>query len=177
MSEGGGGGEIDWSAVKRAYEMPGESVASIRRRFGLTVWQLRWRREKEGWATRPPVVTMAPSPDTGPGGARGAGAEIERIVSLGAAMIGRRVAAEGMTEANARTLGELCRARESLMRSRKREEGGKPRGKHARDDRAERSEPGGLAGAEREADLAWKRAELTRRFNALRRSRGLPELN
>lgn len=47
------GPAVDWAAVRAAYEAGGESLAALRRRFGISDWHLRDRRQRENWPVRP----------------------------------------------------------------------------------------------------------------------------
>ena len=81
---------------------------------------------------------------------------LNRLVAIGTSMLERKVADEGMTEANARTLKELCRAQETRMRSTRNEKAAKAREKKSTDD-----------GYDFRDDPAWLRAEINRRLDRL----------
>ena len=59
----GEGVAVDWAEVRRAYELSGETVASIIRRFGLSREALRRRRVGGRWTTRPPAAQPGPRQD------------------------------------------------------------------------------------------------------------------
>ncbi|MGH6925266.1 MAG: hypothetical protein ACRED5_16155 [Propylenella sp.] len=152
----GSGDEVDWEEVRRVYELTGESVASIQRRFVLTPSQLRKRREDEEWMTRPAVAQPGPLQGHRAVGEEALDLKLNRIVAIGAAMLELRLAKEGMTEANARTLRELCRAQEIRMRSTRNEKAAKAREKKNND-----------AGYDFRDDPEWLLAELTRRLDRI----------
>jgi hypothetical protein len=77
-------------------------------------------------------------------------------------MLEKRLAEEGLTEGNARTLTELCRAQEIRMRSTRNEKAAKAREKKNND-----------AGQDYRDDPAWARAELKRRIRQIRAAIGL----
>jgi replicative superfamily II helicase len=52
MDELGQTAEVDWVAVRIAYEARDETEAQILRRFGITPSKLRHHREKEQWIKR-----------------------------------------------------------------------------------------------------------------------------
>jgi hypothetical protein len=52
MGELGQADEVDWVAVRIAYEARDETEAQILRRFGITPSKLRHHREKEHWIKR-----------------------------------------------------------------------------------------------------------------------------
>jgi len=149
-------GEVDWEAVRVAYELSGERITAIRERFGLTAHQLRARRTAEGWTAREQIATPPKLPYRKPLGADALELKLNRLVVVGIAMLEKRLADEGLTDQNARMLCELCRAQEIRMRS-TRTRTGKAREtkKHdgARDFRD---------------DPAWVDAELRRRLERLR---------
>jgi len=102
------------------YELSGDTVASIRARFGLSVHDLRQRRVAERWTARPQVARTGPLPMPLRRLAVGSEAiefRLNRLLILGIALLEKRLAEEGLTDANARTLTELCRAEESRMRT------------------------------------------------------------
>jgi hypothetical protein len=142
--------------VRRAYELGADSVAAIRKRFGLTPWQLRCARERGDWTTRPAAAKPGPLQGYKPVGAEALELKLNRLVAIGAAMLERKIADEGMTETNARTLKELCRAQETSMRSKRTEKAAKAREKKNND-----------AGYDFRDDPAWLDAEFERRINRM----------
>jgi len=147
---------IDWEAVRRAYELGSESVSKIQKLFGLTPWQLRCARERGDWTTRPAVAKPGPLQGYKPIGAEALELKLNRLVAIGAAMLERKIADEGMTETNARTLKELCRAQETSMRSKRTEKAAKAREKKNND-----------AGYDFRDDPAWLDAEFERRITRI----------
>jgi len=113
--------------VRRAYELSGESVAAIRERFGLTVSELRSRRIAEGWTARPAVAEKSRLPYRKALGPELLELRLNKLMTTGVAMLEKRLAEEGLTEANARTLTELVRAQEMRMRSKRNEKAAKAR--------------------------------------------------
>ena len=146
---------VDWGAVRRAYELSGEAVSAIRARFGLTPHQLRVVRVAEGWATRPAVARPGPLQGRKAVGSEALASRLSRLLAIGIAMLEMRIAEEGMTDQNARTLTELCRAEEIRMRS--------TRAKTAKS-RETKIDDAGLEAA----DDAWYRAELKKRIHRVR---------
>jgi hypothetical protein len=141
--------------VRRAYELTGETTASIRERFGLTENELRKMRKAGGWIVRPPCALP------GPLGRRKPLAEaleyrLDRLATLGVVMLEKRIADNGIDQANARTLTELCRAREIMMREIRKEKAAKAR--------ETKNDDFGPAD-----DIAFIRAELERRIRNLGR--------
>jgi hypothetical protein len=108
---------VDWDEVRRAYELSNETVPSIRKRFGLSVHDLSSRRIAEGWATRPPIAEPGRLPRRKAVGVDVLELKLNKLLVVGIAMLEKRLADEGMTDQNARTLTELCRAEEIRMRS------------------------------------------------------------
>jgi hypothetical protein len=160
MNEGAGGSpgalpDVDWAEVRLAYELSADTVASIEKRFGLTRYQLSRRRRAEGWTTRPPVARPLVLPRRKPIGSEVLALRLNRLLVTGIAMLDKRVSEEGMTEGNARTLTELCRAEEIRMRS-TRTKTGKPREKKNHD-----------AGYDFRDDPVWLDAEINRRLDRL----------
>ena len=154
-----GGGEepaVDWAEVRRAYELGAESVASVQRRFGLTPYQLRRVREDEDWTKREPVIKPGPLQGHKAVGVDSLELKLNKLVAIGIAMLEQKVADEGMTETNARTLNELCRAQETRMRSTRNEKAAKAREKKNTDD-----------GQDFRDDPAWLDAEFKRRLNRM----------
>ncbi len=152
---------VDWEEVRRAYELSGEAVSAIRARFGLTASELRRVRVGEGWTTRPPVAKPGPLQGTKPVGSEALALRLSRLLAVGIAMLERRLADEGMTEGNARTLTELCRAEEIRMRSKRNEKAAKARETKKHD-----------AGYDFRDDPAWLEAELNRRLDRLSQPSG-----
>lgn len=147
---------VDWEAVRRAYELSGESVAAIQRRFGVTPSQLRRRRVGEGWTTRPAVATPGPQQGRKPIGEESLDFRLNRLLTVGLAMLEKRIGEEGMTETNARTLTELARAQEIRMRSMRTHKAAKAREKKNKN-----------AGQHFRDDPAWLLAEINRRLDRL----------
>ena len=152
----GGGEVVDWAEVRRAYELGAESVASIQRRFGLTPYQLRRVREDEDWTKREPVIKPGPLQGHKAVGVDSLELKLNKLVAIGIAMLEQKVADEGMTETNARTLNELCRAQETRMRSTRNEKAAKAREKKNTDD-----------GHDFRDDPAWLDAEFKRRLDRM----------
>jgi hypothetical protein len=142
--------------VRRAYELTGETTASIQRRFGLTAWQLRKRREDEEWMTRPAVAEPGPLQGYKPVGDDTIEYRLNRLVTIGLAMLEKRIGGEGMTEMDARTLTELARAQEIRMRAKRNEKAAKAREKKNHD-----------AGYDFRDDPEWLLAEINRRLDRL----------
>lgn len=160
-------GAIDWAEVRRAYEFSGETVRAIRERFGLTKERLRWWRESERWTNRPPATRPKPFPASRIERAATLSLRLQVAISFGLDLLERRIAEEGLTDANARTLTELCRAQEILMRSIRTDRGDKTGEKSNKNDGPDRARTYSAA------DIAQKRADLERRILAIRRERGL----
>jgi hypothetical protein len=151
-------GEVDWEEMRRAYELSGETVSAIRARFGLTESQLRRRREAEGWTARPPIAKRGPLPRRKAVGTDVIELRLNKLLTIGIAMLEKSLAEEGLTEANARALKELCRAEESRMRT-SRQKTGKTR-ETKKDD----------AGTDFRDDPIWLDAEIRRRIERLTRA-------
>jgi hypothetical protein len=149
------GAGVDWEAVRRAYELGAESVASIQKRFGISKNELTKRRIKEGWTTRPPAAQPGPLQGHKPVGEEALEFRLNRLVTIGTAMLERKMADEGINEANARMLTELCRAQESRMRT-VRTKNGKIREKKNHD-----------AGRDFRDDPDWLIAEINRRLDRI----------
>ena len=147
---------IDWAEVRRVYELRVESVPSIQRRFGLTAYQLRRVREREDWTKRPPVIKPGPLQGHKAVGVDALELKLNKLVSIGIEMLQQKVADEGMTETNARTLKELCRAQETRMRSTRNEKAAKAREKKNND-----------AAPDFRDDPAWLDAEFKRRLDRM----------
>jgi hypothetical protein len=146
-------------AVRRAYELTREPVPSICKRFGLTKFGLQTLRLKHGWTARPQIAR--PGPLQGQEGQWPLASEavdyrLNRIVAIGLDMLERKIADEGMTEANARTLKELCHAQEIRMRSTRNEKAAKAREKKSDD-----------AGHDFRDDPNWLKAEFSRRLDLI----------
>lgn len=146
--------DTDWDEVRRVYELGANSIPAILERFGLTPYQLRKRREDENWATRPRVAEPGALQGYKPVGEEALDLRLHRLVAIGTAMLERKIADEGMTEENARTLKELCHAQEIRMRSTRNEKAAKAREKKNNDD-----------GADFRDDPNWLRAEFNRRLD------------
>jgi hypothetical protein len=146
---------IAWDEVRKAYELSAETVEAIRKRFGLTIHGLRSRRIREGWTARPPVAQPLLLPRKVAVGEEARALKLNRLVLIGTAMLEKRLAEEGLTEANARTLTELCRAEELLMRSTKQKTG------------KTRETKNSDAVTDFRDDPAWLNAELGRRLARL----------
>jgi len=158
VAEGGEERAVDWGEVRRLYELGSESVASIQRRFGLTAYQLRRVREGEDWTKREPVIKPGPLQGHKAVGVDSLELKLNKLVAIGIAMLEQKVADEGMTETNARTLKELARAQETRMRSTRNEKAAKAREKKNND-----------AGYDFRDDPAWLDAEIDRRIERLAR--------
>lgn len=157
-----GDGEVDWAAVRRAYEMTGETIREICARFRVSPRTLTRQRRREGWTPRAQIARPPPRL-----GARMLAPETQelrltRLVAMGTGLLEKKVAEEGMTEANARTLFELCRAQEIRMRTTRTEKAAKAR---------ETKKDNG--GPDFRDDPAWLRAELERRILKIRKAAGL----
>ena len=146
---------VDWDEVRRAYELTNETVPAIRKRFGLSVHDLRARRIAEAWTARPPIAQPGKLPRRVPAGADALQLKLNKLLVVGVAMLEKRLADEGMTEGNARTLTELCRAEEIRMRSKRNEKAAKARETKKHD-----------AGYDFRDDPAWLDAEIDRRHRA-----------
>jgi hypothetical protein len=144
---------IDWVEVRRAYELSSETVASIRKRFGIGRSTLARRRVREGWATRPPVAVAPPFSGRKPVEIEAIELRLNKLVVVGMELLERRITEEGLTEVNARTLTELCRAEELRMRT-TRQKTGKTRETKNHD-----------AAHDFRDDPAWLDAELNRRMD------------
>ena len=153
------GKNVDWAAVREAYELSDETVSSIRERFGLSRYQLERQRTLDGWTVRPQIARNDVLRQRGHSiGGRGLELRLNRLVTVGLEMLEKRVIEEGITEANARTLTELLRALEIRMRSKRNEKAAKAREKKSND-----------AGYDFRDDRAWLEAELNRRLDGLGR--------
>lgn len=148
-------GTIDWAEVRRVYELGNEPVSAIRARFGLSAYRLASRRVAEGWTARPPVAKPLGLPKVAPAGIDELEFRLHRTIVIGQQMLNKRLAEEGVNEANARTAAELCRAMEILMRIARRKTGKTRETKN--DD----------AGYDFRDDPAWLNAELDRRIERL----------
>lgn len=149
----------DFEELRRAYELTAEPVKSIRERFGLTKYRLEKLRIQHGWTTRRQIAKPGPLSEYEsylPVGAEAVDLRLNRLVVIGIAMLERKVADEGMTETNARTLKELCRAQETRMRSTRNEKAAKAREKKNTDD-----------GHDFRDDPNWLKAELARRLDQI----------
>ena len=157
------GGDIDWAKVRRAYELSAETVGSIRKRFGLSRYQLEKRRRAENWTTRPQVARKdgVRRRRSMPNGSQDSEHRLDRLVSIGLAMLEKTITEEGMTEAHARTLTELARAQEVTMRSQRNKKAAKAREKKNND-----------AGHDFRDDPDWLLAEINRRLDRLAQERG-----
>jgi hypothetical protein len=147
---------VDWAEVRRAYELSGETVGAIQERFGLTRYGLAKRRTDEGWTARPQVAGPALLPRRGSVGSEAIQYRLNRLLTTGVSMLEKRVAEEGMTETNACTLRELCRAQEIMMRATRNEKAAKAREKKNND-----------AGQDHRDDPEWLIAEIDRRLGRL----------
>jgi hypothetical protein len=103
--------------ARRLYELTKTPVSAIRERFGWTPHQLRKIRKRWNWSARPQRGRASPLSGIRPLREEALEYQLNRLVTIGTVMLGRKFADEGMTEANARTLRELCRAQESRMRT------------------------------------------------------------
>ncbi len=137
-------------------------MESIRERFKLSKHRLRTRQRHEGWTVRRQVATPYRLPHRKPVGADEIGFRLNRLLVNELAMLERRLAEEGMSEANARTLVELCRAEEIRMRSiANKAKTAKTRETKDHDD-----------GADASADEGWLRTELKKRIHRIRAAVG-----
>ncbi len=124
LPQGEKAGAVPWDEVRQAYELSEETVGSILDRFGLSRYALEKQRVAEGWTTRPQVARPGSLRLGGASiGSQAIGYRLNRLVTVGLAMLEKRVGEEGMTEANARTLTELTRAQEIMMRTEAKREG------------------------------------------------------
>ncbi len=146
-------GSIDWAEVRRAYEGVDETVVSIQQRFKLSRRRLSERRIAEGWNPRPPIAPRKGLPRPRRLSNDSLAVRLNRLIVIGIRMLEKRLTEEGMNEANARTLSELCRAEESRMRA-LRQKTGKTRETKNHD-----------AGYDFRDDPAWLDAELARRLD------------
>jgi hypothetical protein len=147
---------IDRDALRRAYELTAEPVASLQQRFGLSPYRFQKLRIEGGWTPRPQIARPGPLQGHKPIGAEALDFRLSRLVAIGTGMLERKVADEGMTEANARTLKELCRAQETRMRSTRNEKAAKAREKKNIDD-----------GHDFRDDPNWLKAEFGRRLDLI----------
>ena len=147
---------LDLEELRRVYELGADSIPAILERFGLKVSQLRKLREDGNWTTRPRVAVPGALQGHKPVGEEALELRLNRLVAIGTAMLERKIADEGMTEANARTLKELCHAQEIRMRSTRNEKAAKAREKKNNDD-----------GADFRDDPNWLRAEFARRLDQI----------
>jgi len=164
--------KIDWAAVRAAYEDGGEPVKAIRARFGISEWEMRVRREAEGWQVRRRLFPVAERLPT----LRTLHRRIAWLIGDSIDKLQARIADEGFNADTARLLAGLCRAQETAMRatrtpkSKTTKTGGQAReAKHH--DGADRTGADDLAA--RAADLARKRADLKKRVLRIRRELGL----
>ena len=145
---------IDLKELRRVYELGADSIPAILERFGLTAWEFRKLREGGDWTIRKPAAEPGPLQGHKPIGEEALDLRLHRLVAIGTAMLERKIADEGMTEANARTLKELCHAQEIRMRSTRNEKAAKAREKKNNDD-----------GADFRDDPNWLKAEFARRLD------------
>jgi hypothetical protein len=148
--------DVDWAEVRRVYELSEETVGAILDRFGLSRYQLEKRRVAEGWTTRPQIARPGMPKRPGSIGSQALAYRMNRLFTLGLAMLEKKVDEEGMTETNARTLTELARAQEITMRSTRNEKAAKAREKKNTD-----------AGRDFRDDPAWLIAEIERKLGRL----------
>ena len=149
----GAGDDVDWDEVRLAYELSGETVRSIEKRFGVGRYALAKRRRAEGWTARPPIAKPGLLPRRKPVGHDAVELKLNKLVVIGMAMLEKRLAEEGLTEANARTLVELCRAEELRMRTTRQKTGKTRETKNHDVDYDFRDDP------------AWLDAEISRRLD------------
>ena len=143
--------------LRRAYELTAEPVKSICKRFGLTRYRLEKLRLTHCWTPRRQIAKNDPLAEHEsylPIGAEAVDLALNRLVAIGTAMLKKKIADEGMTEANARTLKELCRAQETRMRATRNEKAAKAREKKNNDD-----------GYDFRDDPNWLKAEFARRLD------------
>jgi hypothetical protein len=171
-TNGGGGGAlhgplrpsgVDPEEVRRAYELTAETTASIRQRYRLTKRQFEVMRIRGGWTARPPAAPRGPGPLAG---CRSIGLDaleyrLNRLLTVGMEMLEAKVAEAGFDEVRARTLTELCRAQEVMMRETRKQKATKAHETKNND-----------LGRDPAADIAFIRAELERRIEALGRRGG-----
>lgn len=146
---------VDWADVRQAYELGSEPVIAIRKRYGLTRYALTSRRLAEGWTARPAVAKPLGLPRVAPAGVDELALRLNKMLAVSLAMLEKRLSDEGVTDANARTLTELCRAEEIMMRSARRKTGKTRETKNQDADYDFRDDPD------------WLNAELDRRIEHL----------
>ncbi len=154
--DGAADDSVDWAEVRRAYELSEETVSSIRERFGLSRYQLAQRRTAESWTARPQIARRGLTRRRASIGSQALVYRLNRLVTIGLAMLEKQISDEGMTENNARTLTELCRAQEIRMRSNRNHKAAKAREKKNND-----------AGHDFRDDPEWLLAEINRRLDRL----------
>jgi hypothetical protein len=131
-------------------------VSAIREAFGLTAYRFRLMRTEGGWVARPAVAKPGPLQGRRPAAEEAAASRLTGLVTIGLAMLEKRIAEEGMNEANARTLTELMRAQEISMRTRRNEKAAKAREKKSKDARDDFRD-----------DPDWLIAEITRKLDRI----------
>jgi hypothetical protein len=132
-------------------------VAEIRARFGLTEGELRGMRLRGGWTARTGIAEPGPLTERSrPLGRESHQYRLNRLLTVGVAMLETKVGEEGMNEANARALTELMRAQEISMRSRRNEKAAKAREKKNSD-----------AGYDFRDDPDWLIAEINRKIDRI----------
>ena len=142
--------------AKFLYEETNMPVAEILRRCSLTMGQLRYWRDKEGWKERPPT------------GNRMVGWLLRRLLGLHATLVGRLeaevVKAEILDEGHVRALAALAAALPHLTVTRAtmtRQKSAKASGKAT----PKRETKNNDASGNRLDDPDWVRAELARRLD------------
>lgn len=153
----------DWAAVRSAYEAGEETVDEIRRRFGLSEWQIRMAPHRLGWVQRRPLGGDVPlAALTSAPGVRGMTIRLYRLADRRLRRLERRVREnDEFSEQEARAMAELARALERMMKLEDRQS------KVARTGRATDSKDA--------SDAAWMRAELKRRLARLGQEPGAPK--
>jgi hypothetical protein len=158
--------EEDWDEVRHLYELSDVPTADILRNFGLTASALRWRREREEWATRLPIGAKK-QPIFSPARLR---ARLLLLHSTVTKRLEAHLAPSGeFDESEARSLALLCGALRDLSEVTMTKPSAKER--EAKPSREKKSEDGGRDAYE--ADTLWFRAELKKRIQRIRAAAGL----
>jgi hypothetical protein len=89
--------DVDWEAVREAYELSDESVSAIEKRFGLTKHQLTRARLTGRWTTRPPVAKRKPIlPRRRAVGTDIIAYRLNKLLVVGMALLETRLAEDGI---------------------------------------------------------------------------------
>jgi hypothetical protein len=157
----GEGSAIDWGEVRRAYEACLEPVSAIRERFGLNFAQLRKRREKEDWVPRPSVAIPGRLKGQALRAAHPLTLRLMRIVANETTGIEeRQKGGAPLSEHDLRRATYLAHIVEHIVKASRKPI---PPQKKASGETREKKNKNDT----RTDDLAWLRAELKRRLDAL----------